>query len=143
MKKGIIFAVISILAVLLIAFFSIILPKIVWINNAREYAPYLFPGSTWVCKDPKIEYSVPEGVGEDLAKTEIDGEAVYFELGIVNSYIEAIRYRGNGYATPDPDILFTGSISYSENKFVIKIDKESDKLFEGKYDVLEFERNDN
>ncbi len=141
MKKGIIITSVSLIAVLLIAFFSIILPRIIWANNAREYAPYNYPNTTWVCEEPQIEYNVPAGVGEAIAVTEINGKEVCFFFGTNNSHVEAVRYSSDN-VIKDSDLLFTGSISYSKDEFIIKIDKNSDKLFDGKYDVLVFERED-
>ena len=143
MKKAFLIAVISIVTLLLVVFFSIILPKITWIKNAEEYDPYNFPGTTWICEDPDIDYRIPNDLqkGDAVAKTDVNGEVIVFFLGTNNSHVDAVRYSSDN-VIKDSDLLFTGSISYSKDEFIIKIDKNSDKLFDGKYDVLVFERED-
>ncbi|MBR6917737.1 MAG: hypothetical protein IKN38_06090 [Clostridia bacterium] len=133
--------IICAVAVPVIILSAVIISKVAWINNAEKYAPYNHPGSTWVCEEPRIDYYVPIDVSKATATTEVDGETVSFFLGTRNRYVEGVKYTENNVVN-ESDILFTGSISYSKDKFVIEIYKENDTLFDKKYDELVFVRTD-
>ena len=135
MKKIIKISIISLVSLVALVLISALVLKLIWISNARKYAPYLFTGSTWVCNDPEIVYEVPAGYGESTAKTVVNGKEVEFELGTLNHYVEAVKF-GNDHTAIDA--YFTGFIIYKENRFIIYIDKSSDQLFDGKYSKLVF-----
>ncbi len=107
--------------------------------------PYDYGAATWVCSEPYMEYCVTEytygGSVEytdfiDVLKIENSDE----EYEILFSYGDAAyiwKKYGNSYET---DCLLTGSCRFSGKRFKIIVDKESDKLFDGKYDQLVFVR---
>ncbi len=109
---------------------------VIWPKNANNYAPYNYPGSTWICDEPKIEYIVPTDNSEPIAKTVIDGEEVFFEIG-------ERRFKAYAYIVKDNvgyDRCFSGFVYFRPNEFVIEIDKSSDILFKGEYSELVFHR---
>ena len=53
---------------------------------------------------------------------------------------DAWEYLKNGDEVTDTKLLFTGKCKYSKTKFTIKVDAESDILFNGEYDELVFVR---
>ncbi|MBQ7670994.1 MAG: hypothetical protein IJS45_09795 [Clostridia bacterium] len=132
MRKIIFKVVLSVVIISIILLLSIIIFKVVWQNNARKYDPFRSFGTTWICEEPLIEFNVP-AVGEPTAKTEIEGKTISFFIGTRNHYIQADRTGTN-------ELLFSGSIFYFKDKFIIYIDKSSDVLFNGEYSKLVFKR---
>jgi hypothetical protein len=119
----------------------LIAPRIAYIIS-KKYDPYNYPNSIWICRNPEIMYYIPEDIfhEEAIATTEIDGNTVSFTLDTVNFVVEAMNYYDDKRAFTESDLLFTGYISYSEDEFTIKIDKDTDTLFGGKYSKLVFKR---
>lgn len=149
MKKAIIISAICVSAIAIIIFAIIVIAKIIWLNNAQKYDADNYPGSTWVCEEPKIIYKVSEDLAEkpSVAETVIGDKTVYFTLGSRNQYIEASEYSDSdwemekirGYSSYS-EPLFTGSIWYYKDEFTITINKDRDSLFNGEYSKLFFHR---
>lgn len=97
--------------------------------------PWHYENSVWVCEKPHIIY-----YANDSAKLLTDDNEFIFDLTFSANSVDAWKYLGNGDETSDTKLLFNGTCKYSKTKFTIKIDKESDNLFDGKYDELVFAR---
>ena len=97
--------------------------------------PWHYENSVWVCENPHIMYNASDG-----AKLSTDDNEFIFDLTFSANSVEAWEYLKNGDEVTDTKLLFTGACKYSKTKFTIKIDTESDILFNGKYDELVFVR---
>ena len=104
--------------------------------------PYQFEDSVWVCSDPEITYYVVGSVDEessyDYAVTVIDGQNTVLDFEFRSTTIAVYKQREDG--TCSSKIFLLGDCRYSKNKFTVKIVKEYDELFNGKYEELEFNR---
>ena len=102
----------------------------------------------WVCEQPKITYVVEMkydseqemDMPQTYAVTNVDGKEILFDFDYL--YENVIAYEvsdidSNDFAGTE---LFHGIGKYSKTKFTIKVDTESDTLFNGKYDELVFVR---
>ena len=113
----------------------------------EKYMPHNYPGSVWKCDDPEIEYAVDDK-GSAVAITETDGKTVEFVIAEEDFRVKAFPYDSTnkdeyGNTVIDAEaILFSGRITYSKDKFRIKIDKSTDTLFDGQYRTLTFRRCD-
>ena len=87
----------------------------------------------WQCDKPLINYS------EGRASAIIEDEEMLFELRFSGNVVHAIKLY-EAESTAPVTYFFVGTCEYGKEKFVIKIDAESDVLFNGKYDELVFYR---
>lgn len=106
----------------------------------RKYPINQF-NSKWECQNPSFFYYV-NGYGENFAEVEINGETKYFGFGFCSETADALKYELNeeNQFIATGEIYFYGTGKYGKNKFTVIIDKETDKLFNGKYDKLIFKR---
>ena len=110
--------------------------------------PYDYGDSIWICEEPKITYVVEIKYNDELetdipetyAKTCIDGEELLFDLDFLGSTSHAWEFKDYISKESIGIEYFHGTCKYSKTKFTIKVDKETDKLFDGKYDELVFVR---
>ena len=116
-----------------------------WILGERDFyagrRPTDFPLSKWISDSPNIWFEVPE-IEENApppdplyGKAEFAGETIdiqfFFDRGITM----------RGYKVDSNDqfvLLFEGSCYFEKEKVTVTIDKETDILFEGKYDEIIF-----
>ena len=99
--------------------------------------PWNYSNTVWVCKNPKITYYVPEEEkAEDYAIAEMDGETIKLFFGFRGTQLSAVVTNAEGV---DEECFF-GSCQYAEKQFTVTVDKKTDKLFNGQYDILVFER---
>ena len=137
MKKLIIlFSILLAVIIGVILFF--VLRQVNWYNNFEKYGFENYTDTKWVCSEPEITYTIPKiDYYKAKASTEINGNTIVFSFDTRNRYVEANGYPDDlSYHEP----LFTGSIEYYEDKFVVSIDRESDTLFSGEYSELVFVR---
>ena len=95
-------------------------------NPYADKYPTNYTDSKWECTNPNITYYVGNFKNNGFCATTADG----------------IKYTldENGDMIDTGEHYFLGTGKYGKNKFTIKIDKDSDKLFGGKYDKLIFQR---
>ena len=130
--------------IILALFLSFFVSKTLVLINDRINDPYKHPGSEWICENPKIVYYIPEDTinEEAIATTRTNGKSIQFTINTQNAIhtrVEAFKYI-DGSVTDNPELLFSGTISYSKDEFTITIDEDSDRLFNGVYDSLVFHR---
>ena len=110
--------------------------------------PYNYGDSIWICEEPKITYVV-EMKYDEAQEMEIPetyavaldhDKEVFFHLGFLSDTVKAREYKDIDSMEFTGNTLFTGTCKFSETKFTIKVDTESDTLFNGKYDELVFIR---
>ena len=110
--------------------------------------PYNYGGSIWICEEPEITYVV-EMKYDEAQEMEIPetyavaldhDKEVFFHLGFLSDTVKAREYKDIDSMEFTGNTLFTGTCKYSKTKFTIKVDTESDTLFNGKYDELVFVR---
>ena len=65
---------------------------------------------------------------------------VFFHLGFLSDTVKAREYKNIDSKEFTGNTLFTGTCKYSKTKFTIKVDTETDNLFDGQYDELVFIR---
>ena len=106
--------------------------------NYKLY-PSSYSNSTWICNEPYITYS-PEPKLAKTAETIINGEKIAFDLCFSATTVEAWQYKEENGEIIGDKILFKGTCEYSEEKFIVKIDTDSDILFNGEYEELIFIR---
>ena len=97
--------------------------------------PWHYEHSVWVCENPHIIYTVGDG-----AKLLTDDNEFSFDITFRANLADAWKYLKNGDEVTDTKLLFTGVCKYSKTKFIIKVDTETDNLFDGQYDELVFVR---
>ena len=97
--------------------------------------PSSYENSVWVCDNPYIIYT-----SDGTAKANINDEEIVFSLAFRSSRCGGLRDLQQGNEIVKNVQVFTGACKYSKTKFTIKIDTESDILFNGKYDELVFIR---
>ena len=97
--------------------------------------PSSYENSVWVCDNPYIIYT-----SDGTAKANINDEEIVFSLAFRSSRCGGLRDLQQGNEIVKNVQVFTGACKYSKTKFTIKIDTESDILFNGKYDELVFVR---
>ncbi len=101
--------------------------------------PWNFKNSVWVCSEPYITYGIdPNSI--ETASTIIDGKEIIFDLCFNANRVDAWKYKEQGGEKVGDEILFSGTCSYSETEFIIKVDVDSDVLFKGEYQELVFTR---
>ena len=108
--------------------------------------PYDYGASTWVCENPSARFVVnPEDEDYDTPQGEIqlNDDDIPFKLIFVTQTDQVffvISKRGVSYDEGYNDGGFEGDCVFSPEKFVIKVDKDTDTLFNGQYDELVFLR---
>ena len=113
--------------------------------------PFIYENSVWKCKEPEITYFVKTkydeeqktDISDDYAITFIDGKNVVMDFGFLYNTIKVYELSDENSKEFTGNTLFTGTCKYSKTKFTIKVDTESDTLFNGKYDELVFVRQEN
>ena len=104
--------------------------------------------SVWICEEPKITYTVKMkydeeekmDVPESNAVTYIDGNEVFLDFGFIGNTIRIYQLESIESKEYIGETFLNGTCKFSETKFTIKVDTESDTLFSGKYDELVFVR---
>ena len=101
--------------------------------------PYNYENSIWVCDEPEITYYVLDSPdNESYAVVKINGQDIMLDFGFRSTLLFAfIHDESESEANKE---CFTGTCQYSKEKFVVKVDIESDRLFGGKYETLVFKR---
>lgn len=115
---------------------SIIL--IMFLCGCDPYAnkqPWNYNGSVWICEQPYIIYSANE-----TAKTVIGDNELVFDLTFRSNMVDAWEYTEDNDEIVGEKILFSGTCEYSDTKFTIKVDTDTDILFNGQYEELVFVR---
>ena len=79
-------------------------------------------------------------ISDDYAATFIDGKKVVMDFGFLYNTIKVYELSDEDSKEFTGNTLFTGTCKYSKTKFTIKIDTETDNLFDGEYDELVFVR---
>ena len=110
--------------------------------------PFLYDNSVWKCKQPEISYFVKTrydeeqktDISDDYAATFIDGKKVVMDFGFLYNTIKVYELSDEDSKEFTGNTLFTGIGKYSKTKFTIKVDTETDNLFDGQYDELVFIR---
>ena len=133
----------SIIIVLFVAFitiFSISCNSTYWyryipgaFDPYAEMRPDCFPTSVWVCNDPQINLSVDEN-------HKISGEIIIdYEPHIIK--VEFVQVTKIFIYVCDNDELLLcleGTCDFKDESFSVEINKNTDKLFYGKYDKIVF-----
>lgn len=133
--KTVTIVVLSLIAIIIMLF---VFNGISWVNNYNKYGFENYKNTRWECSDPDIIYYIPKIDWYNAeASTVIEGDKKIFRFDLINQYVEANMYSNDPFYH---DPLFTGTINYYEDKFIITIDRDSDTLFNGKYSKLVFER---
>lgn len=96
--------------------------------------PTNFLGTIWVSKDPDIWFEV---IGEQNGSRELKG--YINKNGVLHDINLGINGGGMIIIGP-PESGLTGQCEFYTHKLVIEVDKESDTLFNGAYDTIVFER---
>ena len=110
--------------------------------------PYLYGDSVWVCENPKITYVVEMKYDDEqemdmpqtYAVTNVDGKEILFDFDYLYENIIAYEVSDSDSNDSEGTELFHGIGKYSKTKFTIKVDTETDNLFDGQYDELVFIR---
>ena len=85
--------------------------------------------------DNEQEMDMPQ----TYAVTNVDGKEILFDFDYLYDTITANEINEETHEFTETE-LFHGTGKYSKTKFTIKVDTESDTLFNGKYDELVFVR---
>ena len=110
--------------------------------------PYLYGDSVWVCENPKITYVVEMKYDDEqemdmpqtYAVTNVNGKEILFDFDYLYENIIAYKVSDSDSNDSEGTDLFHGIGKYSKTKFTIKVDTETDNLFDGEYDELVFVR---
>ena len=110
--------------------------------------PYLYGDSVWVCENPKITYVVEMKYDDEqemdmpqtYAVTNVNGKEILFDFDYLYENIIAYKVSDSDSNDSEGTELFHGIGKYSKTKFTIKVDTETDNLFDGEYDELVFVR---
>lgn len=101
--------------------------------------PYDYGEATWVCESPDAWFIV----------TSEDDENVVYPQGEINIGSETIKFtlsfgygKDASFTDENDDMILFGICKFSAEKLIITVDKEKDKLFNGKYDTITFVRNE-
>ena len=97
--------------------------------------PWHYENSVWVCENPHIIYT-----SDGTAKATVNDEEIVFRLDFRSSRCGGSKDIQQGNEIVKNVQVFTGACKYSKTKFTIKIDTETDNLFDGEYDELVFVR---
>ncbi|MBR2353481.1 MAG: hypothetical protein IKA76_03145 [Clostridia bacterium] len=97
--------------------------------------PYDYGEAMWVCESPDAWFIVgPE-----------DDERLIFPEGEITVGDKAIKFTlsfGYGvtahFTDENDNVILRGTCKYSPEKLIITVDKESDMLFDGRYDTITF-----
>ena len=113
------------------------------LKNDEDYrAPWNYANSVWLCSEPNITYYVNGSADDsnfnDYAVIEVNGEKIQSRFVFQDMSIYVEKYQEN--ESLEPELLFQGICEYSETQFTVKIEKKSDALFHGEYDILVFNR---
>ena len=118
--------------------------------NRNPFAkhPYLYGDSVWLCENPKITYVVEMKYDDEqemdmpqtYAVTNVDGKEILFDFDYLYENIIAYKVSDSDSNDFEGTELFHGIGKYSKTKFTIKVDTETDNLFDGQYDELVFVR---
>ncbi len=108
--------------------------------------PWDYGSAKWVCEDPKawVEVDV-ESEEFDFPKGEviINDRPIKFRLCFIHQtnqvFFQITEKTSNSIFYEVPE--FSGECTFAPDKLVIKVDKDSDTVFSGKYDELVFTRN--
>ena len=107
----------------------------------------LFQLAIAIC-DPKITYVVEMKYDDEqemdmpqtYAVTNVDGKEILFDFDYLYENIIAYKVSDSDSNDSEETELFHGIGKYSKTKFTIKVDTETDNLFDGQYDELVFVR---
>ena len=103
---------------------------------AYNRAPYVYPGTTWICEEPHIELAIGEQNGTNRCFIEENGKwcevYCYWQGGVM--------LCSGKDSSNDADTLFTLHCTYSKRKMTAEIGR--DNMFDGKYKRLVFIRYD-
>ncbi len=97
--------------------------------------PSSYENSVWVCENPHIIYT-----SDGTAKATVNDEEIVFRLDFRSSRCGGTKDIQQGNEIVKNIQVFTGACKYSKTKFIIKVDTETDNLFDGQYDELVFVR---
>ena len=86
--------------------------------------------------DDEQEMDMPQ----TYAVTNVDGKEILFDFDYLYENIIAYKVSDSDSNDSEGTELFHGIGKYSKTKFTIKIDTETDNLFDGQYDELVFVR---
>ena len=134
-------------SIALVCFFAVILSGCMCDPYAGK-RPSDYDDAKWVCEEPNIWFEVNSDEEESYYPK---GEIVYNNQTIqvvfkfvnqtnrvfINQYSYADAYRISG-----DNCVFGGECEFSPEKLIIKIEKDTDTVFNGEYDELVFIRND-
>ena len=102
----------------------------------------------WICEEPKITYTVKMeyneeekmDIPESYAVTYINGNEVFLDFGFIGNAIRIYELKSVEPKEDTGETFLNGTCKFSKTKFTIKVDTESDILFNGEYDELVFVR---
>ena len=86
--------------------------------------------------DDEQEMDMPQ----TYAVTNVDGKEIMFDFDYLYENIIAYEVSDSDSNDSEKTELFHGVGKYSKTKFTIKVDTETDNLFDGEYDELVFVR---
>ncbi|MBP3923094.1 MAG: hypothetical protein J6D27_09015 [Ruminiclostridium sp.] len=118
-------------------------------NNNCDDCPLWHHESEWECTNPDITFFVYEEPKDENSSywpsgvIEYQGEQYYFTLEF--DYLRTIYFvpsekdtmKKKHYCVPEK-LYFSGICIYSEDQFTVEIDKNTDSIFDGKYDTILF-----
>ena len=103
--------------------------------------PHNYDNSTWVCDEAQITYYV-EGSRDNkfnsYAIANIDDQETVLSFWFRSSRIYMCKREENGLDSTEEFLV--GDCRYSNEKFIVTISEDEDKLFAGKYKTLTFNR---
>ena len=85
------------------------------------------PDIWFIVKDPEPGYSIPKG------EMIVEDSVIYFSLSFSNG-------KDAFFSDDDQEALFSGSCKFSPEKLVVKIYKNTDKVYNGEVDEIVFIR---
>lgn len=115
---------------------------IFYVKVASKF-PFVHEHSKWVCDKPSITYYVGgKRYDDNFAAVEIEGKAYYFRFFFYSSSVDGYELILDeaGDMTYTGHVYFSGTPKYGKNKFTIMISTETDSLFNGKYEELDFHK---
>ena len=101
--------------------------------------PYDYGEATWVCESPDAWFVVNT--------SEVDENFIYpkGEIAIGDKTIKFTLSFGYGkvasFTNENDDLILLGTCKFSSEKLIITVDKETDKIFNGRYDTITFIKN--
>lgn len=101
--------------------------------------PTDYPNSRWESTAPAMWFAVPEEENEEgdispAGEATLEGETIGFTMSFDRA-ISVFFYGDDGQG-----VILSGSCYFGENEMILEVDKDSDTLFHGAYDLITFTR---